>query len=74
MASSVGAKSLTLRQAVLVSAIFEFCGAFFLGSQVTATIRKGKHICMFCTRFHVGNITTEGDRYISSIQGAVVWL
>jgi len=43
MASSVGAKTLTLRQAVLVSAVFEFAGAFFLGSHVTDTIRKGEH-------------------------------
>ncbi len=41
MASGVGAKTLTLRQAVLVSAVFEFAGAFFLGSHVTDTIRKG---------------------------------
>ena len=39
-ASTVAAKSLTLKQAVLVAGIFEFCGAFFLGASVTSTIRS----------------------------------
>lgn len=41
MATSVGSRALTLKQAILIAAIFEFCGAFLAGGEVTATIRKG---------------------------------
>lgn len=35
----VGSGAITIRQAMLLAAIFEFCGCFFAGSQVTNTIR-----------------------------------
>ncbi len=41
MATSVGSGAITLRQAILIAAVFEFCGAVLAGGQVTATIRKG---------------------------------
>lgn len=41
MATSVGSRALTIKQAILVAAVFEFSGAFLAGGQVTSTIRKG---------------------------------
>jgi solute carrier family 20 (sodium-dependent phosphate transporter) len=39
--STVASKSLTLKQAILVAAIFEFLGALLLGASVTSTVRSG---------------------------------
>jgi len=41
MATSVGSKALTIKQAVMIAAVFEFAGAILAGGQVTKTIRKG---------------------------------
>ncbi len=41
MGTSVGSGALTLKQAVLLAAVFEFAGAFFVGGNVAQTIRKG---------------------------------
>jgi PiT family inorganic phosphate transporter len=41
MGTVVGSRALSLRQAIIIAAIFEFCGAVFVGSHVTNTVRKG---------------------------------
>ena len=41
MGTSVGARALTVAQAILVACIFEFAGAYLAGGEVTATIREG---------------------------------
>jgi len=40
MASAVGAKAITLRQAVFIGGTLDFVGAAFIGSHVTSTIRE----------------------------------
>ncbi len=41
MGTSVGSGALTLKRAVILAAVLEFAGAFFVGSHVSETVRKG---------------------------------
>ena len=41
MGTSVGSKAITVKQAIIIAAVFEFAGAFLAGGHVTKTIRKG---------------------------------
>lgn len=41
MGTSVGSGAITVKQAIIIAAIFEFAGAFIAGGTVTKTIRKG---------------------------------
>ncbi len=41
MGTSVGSGAITIKQAIIIAAIFEFAGAFIAGGNVTKTIRKG---------------------------------
>ncbi len=40
MGTSVGSGAISVRQAIVIAAIFEFAGAFLAGGHVTSTIRK----------------------------------
>ncbi|KHO63964.1 inorganic phosphate transporter [Pseudomonas flexibilis] len=41
MGTSVGSRALTIKQAILIAMVFEFCGAYFAGGEVTETIKNG---------------------------------
>jgi len=70
MATSVGSRALTIKQAIVVAAIFEFSGAFLAGGQVTSTIRNG-----------IIDVTSVGDNpellifgMLAALLAAAVWL
>lgn len=41
MGTSVGSEKLTYKQAILIAAVAEFAGSFFVGGTVSETIRQG---------------------------------
>ena len=69
MATSVGAKALTIKRAILVAAVFEFLGAFLAGGEVTSTIRKGIIDASMITD---ANVLVFG--MLAALLAAAVWL
>ena len=41
MATSIGSRAVTVKQALIIAGVFEFAGAVLAGGEVTSTIRKG---------------------------------
>ena len=75
MGTSVGSRALTLRQAVIVAAIFEFIGAFFAGDAVTDTVRKGILVVDFDNQALVDAISADlMYGFIAAMMAAAVWL
>jgi PiT family inorganic phosphate transporter len=73
MGTSVGSRALTLKQAVVIEAIFEFAGAFFAGDAVTDTVRKG----ILSVDFETVTESFANDlmyAFIAAMMAAAVWL
>ncbi len=73
MGTSVGSRALTLKQAVIIAAIFEFCGAFFAGDAVTDTVRKG----ILSVDFDTVDAAFSKDLafgFIAAMMAAATWL
>ncbi|NCF55854.1 MAG: hypothetical protein GWP41_06265, partial [Planctomycetia bacterium] len=70
MGTSVGSGALTLRRAVIVAAVLEFAGAFFAGSSVANTVRKGIVDADMCSADPMALICGV----LAALVGAGVWL
>lgn len=70
MATSTGAKAITIKQAFLIAAVFEFAGAVLAGGQVTSTIRSG--IIDSGVMAHDPALLIYG--MLSSLLAAAIWL
>jgi len=69
MASSVGAKAITIRQAIFIAGILNVLGAVFIGSHVTNTIRKGIVSTEVLTDPHLALIGA-----LSALLAAALWV
>jgi PiT family inorganic phosphate transporter len=77
MGTSVGSRALTLKQAVVIAAIFEFAGAFFAGDAVTKTVRKGILTVPFNEAGVVADTILSQDiamGFIAAMMAAATWL
>lgn len=70
MGTSVGSKTLSLKQAIIIAAVFEFIGAAFFGSEVSETLQEGLFDSSAWS--HHTLVTTKG--MLSSLLAAGIWM
>jgi PiT family inorganic phosphate transporter len=70
MGTSVGSKAVTIKQAFIIAAVFEFAGAFLAGGEVTKTIRKG----MIDSQVLAGSPELVVYGMLASLLAAGIWL
>ena len=68
MATAVGAKAITFKQAVIIAGILNLVGAVFVGSHVTDTVRKG----IVSTTGIDNHVLLLG--FIASLLAAALWV
>ncbi len=69
MASAVGAKAITMKQAIIIAGVLNFLGAVFVGGHVTETIRKG---IVDPSSLNSPNIVVYGA--LSALLAASLWI
>ncbi len=70
MGTSVGSKAVTIKQAFIIAAVFEFAGAFLAGGEVTKTIRKG----MIDSQVLAGSPELVVYGMLAALLAAGIWL
>ncbi|MCU7881367.1 MAG: inorganic phosphate transporter [Candidatus Thiodiazotropha sp. (ex Lucinoma aequizonata)] len=70
MGTSVGSGAITVKQAIIIAAIFEFTGAFIAGGSVTKTIRKG----IIDPSSIIGNPELLIYGMLSALLASAIWL
>lgn len=70
MGTSVGSGALTIKRAVIIAAVLEFAGAFFVGTHVSETIRKG----IINPEVFLGHEVDLAFGMIGALLAAAVWL
>jgi inorganic phosphate transporter, PiT family len=70
MGTSVGSKAVTLKQAIVIAAIFEFSGAVLVGSHVADTLRNG----LIDTSFFDAQPQLLAIGMLSALLAAGIWL
>ena len=76
MGTAVGSKSISIKQAILIAAIFEFLGALLAGSEVTNTIRE-KIIILDIDNLNIVNVAHQhilAMGMLSALISAAIWL
>ena len=70
MGTSVGSKAITIKQAFIIAAVFEFTGAYLAGGEVTKTIRKG----MIDSQVLAGSPELVVYGMLAALLAAGIWL
>ena len=70
MGMPVGSGAITVKQAIIIAAVFEFAGAFIAGGQVTQTIRKG----IIDTQSLAGSPELIIYGMLAALLAAAIWL
>ncbi len=70
MGTSVASKALTYWQAIIVAAVFEFCGALFVGAHVTETVRSG----MLDMKYFENDPRAVMYGMTAALAGTAIWL